>query len=98
MANLYRFENHLRCVGDTKRFVDHGIQLAPGGGTPIMIFRQLNALFAVHSKLDYPFSVKKRRHFKPPIYTEKSPFCLKRHPFPRGVGGATRGNAGTDVP
>ena len=29
---------------------------------------------------------------------EKSPFCLKRHPFPRGVGGATRGNAGTDVP
>ena len=45
-------------MGDTKPFVDHGIQLAPGGGTPIMIFRQLNALFAVHSKLDYPFSVK----------------------------------------
>ena len=90
MANLYRFENHLRCVGDTKRFVDHGIQLAPGGGTPIMIFRQLNALFAVHSKLDYPFSVKKEDIL--------SPFCLKRHPFPRGVGGATRGNAGTDVP
>ena len=93
MANLYRFENHLRCVGDTKRFVDHGIQLAPGGGTPIMIFRQLNALFAVHSKLDYPFSVKKED-----LYTEKLPFCLKRHSFPRGVGGATRGNAGTDVP
>ena len=29
---------------------------------------------------------------------EKLPFCLKRHPFPRGVGGAIQGNAGTDVP
>ena len=59
--------------------------------------------FVVHSKLDYPFSVKKKKkkkksHFKPHLYTEKSPFCLKRHPFPRGMGGATRGNAGTDVP
>ena len=60
-------------MGDTKRFVDHGIQLASGGGTPIMKFRQLNARFVVHFKLDYPFSVKKR-HFKPPLYTENRLF------------------------
>ena len=52
---------------------------------------------AVHSKLDYPFSVKKKKKediLSPNFIRKNRLFCLKR----QGVGGATRGNASTGVP
>ena len=103
MANLYRFENHLRCVWVIQNYKFKMLRrprytMRPGGGTPIMIFRQFvyfarkMLLLAVHSKLDYPFSVKKDI-LSPHFIRKKPPFCLNRLPFPRGLGGATRGSA-----
>ena len=73
-------------MGDTKLQIQNAsfrrprYPISPGGGTPIMMLRQFVYVAQLMPFLRSSFQIRlplfsEKRNSKPPLYTEKSPFC-----------------------